>query len=261
MTRRRRRLAAPVLLLSVAAVVSGCASGRAGTDGAAGTGSAELVVFAASSFAAPLGELVDRFQRDRPGVEVRINPASSTALALQIADGAPAGVFASAGRAPIERAGGRVVDPVVVATDDLVVAVPEGNPGRVRVTADLARVDLRVGACPAGVPCGDYARRVFDESGVVPAVDTEEPDAASLLAKVRSGDLDAAVLYRSQVAAAAPMVESVQLDPPSRVRAEYVVTALRSPDGSPPSPTATAFVEFVTATGAGALREAGFGPP
>lgn len=258
---RRRRMSTPLLLLSLAALLLGCAAGRSDAEGEPITAQTALVVFVASSLSAPFEELATRFERERPDVDIQLSAASSSVLAAQVDDGAPAGVFASAGAGPVEQAGDRVVDPVVFATDDLVLAVPAGNPGRISRTADLRRPELRVGTCAAGVPCGDYARRLLNEAGVVASVDTDEPDAASLLAKVRSGDLDAAILYRSLVAAVAPMVEAVEVDPPSAVLVEYLISALRTPDGSPPSADASEFVEFVLGPGEAVLNSAGLGTP
>jgi molybdate transport system substrate-binding protein len=207
------------------------------------------VVSAAASVAAPLEDVAAAVEAERPGLEVEVNPGPSTALALQVLDGAPAAVLVTASAGSMALVGERAVDPRPFAEDDLVLAVPAGNPGGVSATADLARPELRVGRCATGVPCGDYAVLVLRESNVDASVDSEEPDAGSLLAKVRLGELDVAVLYRSQVAAAAPEVALVELDPPSEVRAEYLIAALRGPDGEPPSADALAFVELVLTAG------------
>jgi len=238
------------------AVVAACAGPTEGSDA-----SRTLVVSAAASLAEPFGVLAAEAEAQRPGLDVQVNLGSSATLAAQIVEGSPAGVFASAAEAPMDRVSGRAADPRPFAVDDLVLAVPAGNPGRVTVTADLARPELRVGLCAVGAPCGDYARTVLQDAGVAPSVDTEEPDAGSLLAKVGLGELDVAVLYRTQVRAAAPDVVLVELSPPSDLRVEYLIAALRSPDGSPPSDDARAFVDLVLGPGSATLRDAGYGAP
>lgn len=236
---------------AVAAVVLlGCAGADDGAP-AAGSAGRTVVVFAAASTADPVGRLAAEVEARSPGLDVQVNLASSDVLALQVAEGAPAEVLVAAGGGAVDRVGDRAVDPRVFATDDLVLAAPAGNPAGVRATADLGRSELRVGRCVRSAPCGELAERVLASSGVVPSVDTEEPDAASLLSKVASGDLDVALLYRRQVASAGPSVSAVELDPPVSTRVEYVVTALRGPDGSPPSPEATALVERIVAAGDG----------
>ncbi len=235
----RRSWCAAFLVASL--VIGAC--GVDGTGGATGDRRRTLVVAVAASLAAPVERVATRLEAERPGLEVQLNPAASSTLARQIAEGSPAGVFISAGPGPMAAIGDRAVDPRVVAADDLVLAVPAGNPGSVRTTADLSRPGLRVGWCAPGVPCGEYARTMVGQAGVAPSVDTEEPDAGSLLAKVRARELDVAVLYRAQVLAAAPDVEVVEPDPPSDVRVEYLIAALRGPDGSAPTDDAVAFVD------------------
>ena len=242
----------------VAVLVVGAAACAGPSDGSA---SRTLVVSAAASLSEPFGELAAETELRRPGLDVQVNLGSSATLAGQIVEGAPAGVFASAAAGPMASVGDRAVDVRGFAADDLVLAVPAGNPGRVAATADLARPELRVGLCAPGVPCGDYGRSALQEAGVTPSVDTEEPDAGSLLAKVRLGELDVAVLYRTQVRSAGPEVELVELSPSSDIRAVYLIAALRSPDGSPPSDDARAFVDLVLGPGSATLRDAGYGAP
>lgn len=253
------RIARVVMLVGSVLLVGSVAACAGPTDGS--DASRTLVVSAAASLAEPFGGLAADLEAQRPGLDVQVNLGSSATLAAQIVDGAPAGVFASAAAAPMDRVAERAVDPRPFATDDLVLAVPAGNPGRVAVTADLVRPELRVGLCATGVPCGDYARNALQDAGVTPSVDTEEPDAGSLLAKVRLGELDVAVLYRTQVRSAGPEVELVELSPSSDIRAVYLIAALRSPDGSPPSDDARAFVDLVLGPGSATLRDAGYGAP
>jgi molybdate transport system substrate-binding protein len=242
-------------------VLIGSAAACTADDPVASATSRTLVVSAAASLAAPFGELALDLEAAAPGLDVQVNVGSSTALAQQILDGAPAGVFASAAPRPMASLGDRAVDVRKFAVDDLVLAVPAGNPGRVSATVDLARPELRVGLCAPGVPCGDFGRSALQEAGVTPSVDTDEPDAGSLLAKVRLGELDVAVLYRTQVRAAGSDVELVELSPPSDLRVVYLIAALRTPDGSPPSDDARAFVDLVLGPGSATLRAAGYGMP
>jgi molybdate transport system substrate-binding protein len=238
-------------------LVAGCSA-----DDPVGAGAPRtLIVSAAASLARPLEVIAADLEDAAPGLDVQVNLGSSATLAGQIVEGAPAGVFASAAAGPMASVGDRAVDVRGFAADDLVLAVPAGNPGRVAATVDLARPELRVGLCAPGVPCGDYGRSALQEAGITASVDTEEPDAGSLLAKVRLRELDVAVLYRTQVRSAGPEVELVELSPPSDVRAVYLIAALRSPDGSPPSDDARAFVDLVLGPGSATLRDAGYGTP
>src|SRR3954462_1360008 len=55
-----------------------------------------LTVFAASSLTDAFGEIGTAFKADNPGTDVVFNFASSSALATQLSNAAPADVFASA---------------------------------------------------------------------------------------------------------------------------------------------------------------------
>ena len=54
------------------------------------------------------------------------------------------------------------------------------------------------------MPVGDYARQMLDQNGltkqVMPNVVSNEPDDASVVAKVKAGEADAGIVYTSDVA-------------------------------------------------------------
>jgi molybdate transport system substrate-binding protein len=93
--------------------------------------------------------------------------------------------------------------PVVFATNALTIAVPRDNPAGVDEIADLADASLLVGSCAVGVPCGDLGAEVFALAGVEPSIDTYEPDVRSLLTKIADGELDAGLVYTTDLTARA----------------------------------------------------------
>ena len=209
---------------------------------------ARLDVFAASSLTDAFGEIEAAFEAEHD-VDVVLNLAASSALREQILAGAPADVFASANRSNIDAV---VDDAEVFATNRLQIVVPAANPGSVDGIADLSRPDLLVGLCAIEVPCGELAREALDRARVTASVDTEEPDVRSLLGKVATGELDAGMVYRTDVVAAGDVVRGIDLD----VAATYPIAALTDDD------TAAAFVDFVMSdAGQAILSDNGFGPP
>ena len=86
-----RRGGVVVSLLIAGAVVSGCSA----TDGG---GDETLTIFAAASLTETFTTLEEAFEHDHEGVDVVISFDSSTALAEQIRQGAPADVIATLGR-------------------------------------------------------------------------------------------------------------------------------------------------------------------
>ena len=65
--------------------------------------------------------------------------------------------------------------------------------------ADFAREDLLIGLCAEDVPCGDFGREALANADVAPAIDTNEPDVRALLTKIEVGELDAGIVYVTDV--------------------------------------------------------------
>ncbi|HEY5890961.1 MAG TPA: molybdate ABC transporter substrate-binding protein, partial [Acidimicrobiia bacterium] len=192
-----------------------------------------------------------------PDVDVVLNLGSSSTLREQILAGAPADVYASANTSNMDQVdqAGLANDPTVFVHNVLQIAVPLGNPAGVTGLEDFADEDLLIGLCAEGVPCGDFARAALDKAGIIPAVDTDEPDVRALLTKVEFGELDAGITYVTDVASSGGKVDGIDIPDEFNIIAEYPITVLTSA----PNPAAAArFVEFVL-SGAGKEILAGFG--
>jgi molybdate transport system substrate-binding protein len=220
-----------------------------------------LTVLAAASLTEAFTTLGDRFEAAHPGTTVTFSFGSSATLATQAVQGAPADVLAAASTATMATvtAAGAAAAPVGVATNTLEIAVPPGNPGRVGGLADLADPDLRIALCAAQVPCGAAAAQVLRAAGVTPAPDTLESDVKAVLQKVVADEVDAGLVYTTDVVAAGERVEGLTVPEAERAPNRYPVAVLRA---SRNPATAQAFVDLVL-SGAGqqVLRDAGFGPP
>jgi molybdate transport system substrate-binding protein len=191
-----------------------------------------VVVFAAASLTDALDELATAFEASHPGVTVELNLAGSSSLREQILGGAPADVFVSADVAHMEALveAEAATAPKDVAVNRLEVAVPAGNAAGVRGLADLADPDLLIGLCAEEVPCGQFAREVLSAAGVVPAPDTNEPDVRALLTKIQTGELDAGIVYRTDVLAAGDAVEGIEIPADENVLARYPAATLTEAD-------------------------------
>lgn len=256
------RGAVPILAL----LVAGCGGeARGPADGGsepAGGPRGELLVSAAASLTDAFTDLAAVFETAHPGVEVTLNLAGSPTLRTQILEGAPVDVFASADEATmaaVEAAGEVAAHPRTFARNHLVLAVPPGNPGSVKGLEDLAREELWVGLCAPEVPCGRYARAVLERAGVKPALDTEEADVRALLTRVALGELDVAVTYATDVAAAGGQAEAIVIPDSVNVVAELPVAVLAA---APNPAAARSFVDLLTsAPGRRVLARHGFALP
>lgn len=254
-------------------LLAGCGPGAADPDapapGPAGSSASggpeevtgELTVYAAASLQGPFEDVVAELEAAHPGLVVRpvVYDGSST-LATQIVEGAPADVFASADErtmATVEAAGAVRGEPVPVATNSLVVAVPPGNPADVTSLADLARPEVRVVLCATEVPCGSASQTLLARDGVTVVPDSSEQSVSAVLTKVVADEVDAGLVYRTDVVDAD--VEVIVPEGAEDVVNRYPVAVLA--DAADPA-AAQAFVDFVAGPrGQQILAEHGFGAP
>jgi molybdate transport system substrate-binding protein len=233
---------------------AGPTSSQASTPALSGT----INVFAAASLTGTFTQLGKDFEAAHPGVKVVFNFAGSSALAQQINQGAPADVFASAAPKNLDQ----VTDKGAATTfvkNRLEIAVPKGNPGKITGLKDFADKNKKIAICAVQVPCGAAAKKVFDATKIVAQPDSLEQDVKAALAKVSLGEVDAALVYKTDVLAAKDKVEGIEFPEADKAINEYPIATLtqaKNPDG------AKAFVDFVlSAQGTAVLTAAGFDAP
>ncbi|GAB3700992.1 molybdate ABC transporter substrate-binding protein [Corynebacterium nasicanis] len=138
--------------------------------------------------------------------------AGSSTLVQQLADGSPGDVLITADEATMDAAlaQGLVADPRVVATNTLVMVVPQGNPAGIRGVGDLGP-DTALVLCDEQVPCGAVSRRLIDAGGWEVHPVSLEHAVSDVLGKVVSGEADAGWVYRTDAVAAGDRVEVIDL--------------------------------------------------
>lgn len=233
------------------------------------SGPRDLQIFAASSLHESFAALAAAFEAAHPGVRVRTSFAGSQELRLQIEHGARADVFASADRKQMEalRSAGLVGPPAIFARNELCIAVSDAAAPLVRSFADLPNAEHIVLGAPE-VPVGAYALQLLDRASRTFGTDfrarveghvvSRELNTRQVLAKVTLGEADAAIVYRTDVAAAHGRVHVVDVPPNLDVVAVYplaVVHDAREHD------LAEGWVAFVLSTeGQSLLRGSGLLP-
>ncbi len=241
--------------------LAACSAPTTGETAAGGSAPADgtVTVLAAASLTEPLTALAARYEQDHPGVDVRLSFGSSTTLAQQIAEGAPADVYASAGESALEQLppnaaqdGGQAT----IARNTVEIATPPDDPGGVGSLADLANPDLDVVLCAATVPCGTAADQVLRKAGVTAHVVSREVDVKATLTKVTLGEADAAMVYHSDVVSAGSGVRGVEVPEADNVVLTYPLLWFST------RPAVVAFAEYVAGPdGTAALEKAGFLAP
>ena len=248
-----------VLATAVALLI---ALGNVPSAQAAAKPSGEIRVSAASSLTDVFPVIARAYEKRYPGTKVVFNFGGSSTLVSQVIGGAPVDVIATASEPTMWKAvsAGAVNRPVLFARNTMAIAMPPGNPAGVRSLADLARPGVLVGVCDVAVPCGTAARDVLQRAGVRVTPVTRELDVRAVLGKVMSGDLDAGIVYVTDVRAAGKKVVSLPIPATVNVTTTYPIASVRdtrNPVG------AQTFVDYVrySASAQGILRAYGFAKP
>jgi molybdate transport system substrate-binding protein len=218
----------------------------------AAAGTARITVYAAAS-------LTDVFPRIDSGPRYQF--AGSDQLALQIEQGAPADVFASASpRYTLDLyRKGLVERPRTFTSNRLVLIVPRSNPAHLRSVADLVRPGVKLVVAAPSVPVGAYARQALARLGLNAAlrnVVSEEQDVKGVVAKVVLGEADAGFVYATDARPVAARVRTIAIPVRARPIALYSIAVVKA---SRHRKEAAAFIARVLGpVGQRALKAAGF---
>jgi molybdate transport system substrate-binding protein len=229
---------------------------------AAATPRGTITVSAAASLTDVFPAIARAFQKRYPGTTVKFNYGGSSTLVTQVLAGAPVDVLATASEPTMWKAvtAGAVGRPLLFAKNTMAIAMPDDNPAGIRSLADLARPGVLVGLCDVSVPCGAAARDLLRLNNVTVTPVTRELDVRALLGKVMSGDLDAGIVYVTDVRSAAGKVASVSIPASLNVTTTYPIATV----GRTPNPVlAQTFVNYVrySLSAQGLLRAYGFAKP
>ncbi|HZC69093.1 MAG TPA: molybdate ABC transporter substrate-binding protein [Jatrophihabitans sp.] len=255
----------PIALAAAFALLVGCSSSGSG-DGGDGTGSSgggalsgSIAVDAASSLTEAFDTLKSQFEAAHPGTTIKITYGASSDLSTQISQGAPVDVFASASTTNMDDLGDQAVHPTNFVVNTLEIAVPPGNPAGIQSVEDLAKSDVKVAVCDPAVPCGVVAAQVFDNAGITVHPKASLADVKSTLAAVESGEVDAGIVYVTDVRAAGNQVEGVEIPSDVNATTTYPIAVLKD---APNPVLAQAWVDYVlSAAGRKVLTADGFGRP
>ena len=223
-------------LLAAAIIAVGPAFG-ASAQGPTG----QVIVSAAVSLTEVLQQLSPIYQKET-GDRVLLNLGSSNTLARQISFGAGPDVFISADEAQMNAVAMRI-DPasrVDLLSNQLAIAVPDDRPRTMKSARDLLGPEIKRIALgdPAAVPAGVYAKQYLETLGIWRDLSMKVVPSGSVrlaLAAVENGAADAAIVYRTDIAAAAHAREALVIPAsqgPHIVYPAARVLAGRNPEGA-----------------------------
>lgn len=240
-----------VLLAAVLLLVPAACSDDGGGE------STELLVLGTTSLTGAFTDVEAAFEAVNPQIDVVLTFDSSSTLAGQIAEGAPADVLATADEATMATAvdSGEVAgEPALFAANTGVLGHPVGN-DTVTAPEDLTDDRVLLAVCAPEVPCGVVARSMFEALGIDPQIDSDEENVGAVLTKLEADEIDAGVIYATDDLAS-DAVEAVPLPEDVVITTDYPIVAVED------SEAAEAFVAFVTGPdGRAILESAGFLSP
>ena len=163
-------------------------------------------------------EALTTCSQDFSGADVRLSFAGSDELAAQIRQGVKPDVYAAANTKLPEELNkeGLLSKPVEFATNELVIAVPEGlGDSSARRPCAQSGVKLAIGS--ESVPIGSYTREVLarlpkaEADAILANVRSNEPDVKGIVGKLTQGAVDAGFVYVTDVNAAGDELRAVKL--------------------------------------------------
>ena len=149
-----------------------------------------VTVFAASSMTESFTQVGKQFEKAHSGIKIVFSFQASSTLITQIKAGAPADILVSA-------------EPFSGGSDYLVNRVVLGVPKTSAITkvSDLNNKKVTWIQCAHEVPCGSTADAALVGEGVTSKPISLEPKVSSAVAKLLAGEVDAAIIYRTDVLA------------------------------------------------------------
>jgi molybdate transport system substrate-binding protein len=167
-----------------------------------------ILVFAASSLTDSYSLLGKRYEKLNPGVKVSFSFQSSSVLANQINEGAPADIFVSA-------------EPFVGGEDYLINRVVIAVPINSKITKARDLNNRTWIQCAQSVPCGKAASLALVGEGVKTPPASLEPRVSSVVSKLLSGEVDAAIIYRTDVIANSKRLRAIEFANTSAAITKY----------------------------------------
>ncbi len=190
-------------------------------------------ILAAASLIEPFTALGRLWEEQVPAHPLAFSFASSHVLVLQLIQGAPGDLLATADREQIDRAIAaglvRAQDVTPLARNTLALAIHPATAFEITSLQDLAQPGVRLAWGRPGVPLAAYTDRLLAlpdweltervRDRIADNILTYDANARSVRNRLLQGEVDAAILYASDVLAVQDRLEVVWLEPARNVEA------------------------------------------
>jgi molybdate transport system substrate-binding protein len=240
---------------------------------------AELRVFAAASLMVPFQNLQSQFE-SKYNAKLIFNFAGSSTLSIQIIQGSPCDVFASANTKEmtnVKNANLLSGSSTVFAHNSIIVIIAK-NDTKVSTLLDLTKPGVRIVMADKSVPAGNYALQVLTKidatwgnsssllykgpeyvdfsKKVLANVISYETDVEQVVTKTATGTADAGLAYKSDAINRASEVNFIEIPGDINLIAIYPIGIITTTSHAA---LAQKFIEYVMSSdGQKALADAGF---
>ncbi|MCY3781194.1 MAG: molybdate ABC transporter substrate-binding protein [Chloroflexi bacterium] len=219
--------------------------------------SRNLTVFAATSLTDVFESLRAAFIETNPDFEILLNFSSSSTLAAQLIQGAPADIFASANELQMDLVveGGLIAADAIniFAHNQLVLITPADNPAGIESVWDLTDESVLLVLAAEGTPIraytdemiashnADYGEGFFES--VMRNLVSEESNVRQVVTRVALGEADAGIVYQSDALGdIAAQLLTIEIDPRHNQLASYPIAPLIDGENST---LAQSFIDFL----------------
>ncbi|TWU39690.1 substrate-binding domain-containing protein [Novipirellula artificiosorum] len=175
-----------------------------------------LSLFAGSMLRPAIEETITAFE-EREGVSVDRVYNGCGILVAQMKGGQHPDAYFACDNEFMNQVHDLFPQPVEVSQNELVILVQKGNPLGIARLSDLARDGIRVGVghekqCAMGWLTQNTFREAGVEQSVLPNVTVQSPTGDMLVNQLRTKSLDAAVVYLSNAAGSADVLDAIRID-------------------------------------------------
>ena len=122
------------------------------------------------------------------------------------------------------------------------VAVPPSNPAHVTSVKNLSKSSVKTALCQPQVPCGFVAKKVFSLNKINVKPVTLQPDVKSVLTQVELNNVDAGMVYVTDVKAAGKKVKGIKIPADDNASTAYPIATIKKSNNMT---TAQAFASYV----------------
>lgn len=215
-------------------------------------GSEVINVSAAASLTEAFMDMTSQFEEENPGTNVSLNFGGSGDLRMQIEEGAPVDVFASADERQMDILENEsLIDNStreVFAQNSLVLIIPENSTLNITSLEDLANPQVKkIGiGNPETAPVGEYSRLALTEAGLWGQIENKmvlAEDVREVLEQVQNGEVDAGIVYMTDAKAAEPCTIKIVTNIPVSIPINYTIAVVSSSESKE---NAQEFVDLVT---------------